>query len=260
MVSSLGCWNKNRWVWGYFGVDRSTPSFVFAVVTELKGLLSEVFPEKKVTDSGVWQPDRGPGYSTNSGYKLLIKDYKGPTRDSDMKSAFDFIWKSNVPYRIKAFGWWCLWNRLLTKYLLFRRGIPLSTNNQLCVFCSIELETLDHILLGCPFSKLVWKEMFLWCGFLIDLGGLVWNSLKVWCVASKKFGVKKGTDSLLWMAVMWRIWCLRNDIIFNGAKVSLSDLVWDIKLKVWKWFCSGNISNFKCNFYELCKDPMYYLG
>lgn len=39
--------------------------------------------------------------------------------------------------------------------------------------------------------------------------------------------------------MLWGIWCLRNDIVFSGAKVSLSDLVWDIKLKVCKWFVSG---------------------
>ncbi|XP_058777363.1 uncharacterized protein LOC131651699 [Vicia villosa] len=162
VVSSLGCWFENRWVWDCFGVDRSAPASVLAAVTVLKGLLLEVFPERSKTDSVVWKPRRGSGYSTNSGYNLLIKDYEGPAWDSDVKLAFDSIWKSNVPYRIKAFRWRCLWNRLPTKYLLVRRGISLSINDQLCVFCSVELETLDHILLGCPFSKLVWKDVFLW--------------------------------------------------------------------------------------------------
>lgn len=41
--------------------------------------------------------------------------------------------------------------------------------------------------------------------------------------------------SLIWFTTIWSIWCARNEMIFQGKRVDVGDLVEKIKLKSWLW-------------------------
>lgn len=48
--------------------------------------------------------------------------------DGDKEITFKILWKAQVPFKIKAFGWKTFLNRLLSKDHLRRRGI-ISSNH-----------------------------------------------------------------------------------------------------------------------------------
>lgn len=56
-------------------------------------------------------------YTANSGYKMIhvLPAQNDIVLEAVYKHHFDHLWKTTIPFRIKAFGWRCLWNRLPIK-------------------------------------------------------------------------------------------------------------------------------------------------
>ncbi|XP_058746494.1 uncharacterized protein LOC131619412 [Vicia villosa] len=80
------------------------------------------------------------------------------------EEAFGLVWKAGVPFKIKAFGWRLLANRLPTKDLLLKRGISISLAHVNCAFCGMEPETRDHSFVACNLVKNIWKGIAFWIG------------------------------------------------------------------------------------------------
>src|SRR4051812_31002205 len=95
-------------------------------------------------DGADWVCNRGDGFSVASYYEEY-DSYRTPFGPYDRYfEAKKLVWNSDVPFKIKAFGWRLLANRLPIKDLLVHRGIPISFDNSLCSFCKIDLENRDH--------------------------------------------------------------------------------------------------------------------
>lgn len=89
--------------------------------------------------------------------------YYGPRGRHD--KALKKAWKMIVTMKIKAFGWKCFINKLLTRDALSKRGIQFTSQN-VCVFCCAQEETYIHSLLCCIHTILVWKDVTEWIGFV----------------------------------------------------------------------------------------------
>lgn len=57
------------------------------------------------------------------------------------------------------------------------------------------------------------------------------------------------TIGLIWLAVAWTIWLVRNDIVFNGKRVIFYDCYTAIINASWKWFRILNGSSLSCSFH-----------
>ncbi|XP_058741226.1 uncharacterized protein LOC131613586 [Vicia villosa] len=86
----------------------------------------------------------------------------GPSNRNDV--ALALIWKLEVPFKLKAFGWRLFVNRLPAKDLLVYRRIALSMDNTKCVFCGIDLESRDHSFFKCKMVEVAWREVAIWIG------------------------------------------------------------------------------------------------
>ncbi|CAI8590076.1 unnamed protein product [Vicia faba] len=115
--------------------------------------------------------------------------------------AFQLVWKMGVPYKIKAFGWMLLINRLPTKDLLSIRGISFPIDSQKCISCGNADETLDHSFLFCYVIILVWRDIAEWIGFSdfpeIESKG----SFMKWYKFCKLKKVKKEKEGCDWLAI-----------------------------------------------------------
>ncbi|XP_058783599.1 uncharacterized protein LOC131658308 [Vicia villosa] len=254
-VANFGHWKDDGWDWGDLGIVNPN-SVLQNQLHRLRGILASTTPNDDVADTVVWLPDPQFGYTTRSGYKQLRLYHVDSGGGGIHPALFEFAWKVVVPYRIKTFGWRSLINRLPTKELLKRRGIISNPADFRCVFCSVAEESVNHIFMDCSFSIRVWAKIFLWVGGDSGLGGDLASSLNSWILDNRRKRFRKEVSGRIWLAVLWCIWNHRNDIIFNEAKPCVSDLVWNIKLKVWKWSCVGNIPYSKCNYYDFCKNPL----
>lgn len=102
----------------------------YMVLRILLDTFDEINDEK---DDMVCSLDLEKGYSVASCYSryaLMCIPFGPPNRGDE---AFELIWKMEVLFKIKAFGWRLFMNRLPTKYLLVYKGINLTSSNLNCV-------------------------------------------------------------------------------------------------------------------------------
>ena len=71
------------------------------------------------------------------------------------------VWLPAVPLKVNCFVWRAALDRIPTATALIRRGIPTPSPN--CLLCHSELETTDHLLVSCPFSREVMSWILKWC-------------------------------------------------------------------------------------------------
>ncbi|KAF8104538.1 hypothetical protein N665_0171s0044, partial [Sinapis alba] len=87
----------------------------------------------------------------------------------------------------------------------------------LCPFCSIDLETKDHILLSCRFSIDVWKEVLFRCQ-PPTVHFLEWSELLSWIrsSASAKLTLLR---KLATQTLVFHFWKQRNNLIHNQISI-----------------------------------------
>ncbi|GMP39669.1 hypothetical protein CsSME_00010408 [Camellia sinensis var. sinensis] len=125
--------------------------------------------------------------------------------------------------KVIVFGWLAWRGRVKTAVFLHRIGVLLANTNILCVFCKNEVETVNHVLLHCPLVWKVWAGILNWWDVCWVMSGSVEALLQWW--ASARF---KKKVMCIWKIVplllLWSIWKLRNEIVFNGGQVNFADL------------------------------------
>lgn len=114
-------------------------------------------------------------------------------------------------------------------------------------------------MIGCPLIRKVWQDLESWIGMPSRTSYQLYDSLLSWHKGSDRKRIKRSKRSLIWLTSVWVICSKRNHIIFSEGAFILFDLVWEIKLKVWKSLLLGEISYSKCNCYDFYKDPVSFL-
>ena len=67
-----------------------------------------------------------------------------------------YLWKWNYPTKVKLFCWIALENKLLTWDNYIKRG---GVGPNICLLFFKEEKYIDHLLVNCSLTKLVWKEV-----------------------------------------------------------------------------------------------------
>ncbi|XP_058750752.1 uncharacterized protein LOC131623747 [Vicia villosa] len=211
-------------------------------------------------DGAEWLSLRGDDFSVASCYEKYAS-YRipfGPVGRHDV--AKTLVWKSEVPFKIRAFGWRLLANRLPTKDLLMIRGISLSPEASLCALCKIDPENRDHSFFSCSFVKDIWRDIAMWIGKEGLEEEESHSSFMEWHSFCKSKKVLDRKVDIIWLATSWALWLSRNGVCFREELWSLDNVVWNIKALVWRWsFCGENThSNF--SYYDFVKDPIRFLS
>lgn len=159
---------------------------------EIKTLCADlILTEEK--DKLTWALNANGRFSVKSLYEQMIL--------SSVNFPFKFLWKINVPPKIRVFVWLLVRNSVLTKDNLLKRG---WVGDSKCVFCGKD-EMVDHIFLQCPVAK------FLWCEIQIPSNMNV--LLTSWLSSLGKIRKRKIYVGIF--ALMWSIWTCRNDMCFE---------------------------------------------
>ena len=132
------------------------------------------------------------------------------------------IWKTSAPPRVKFFFWLVMHRRCWTAVRRFRHGLQDSNT---CIICDQEAETMDHILLGCSFSREVWDSWIRRLHLQNDI--IVREEVAMdWWLHNRKMTpkpIRRGFDSLFFL-VGWLLWKERNARTFDGAATSVAQL------------------------------------
>ncbi|XP_073367970.1 uncharacterized protein [Aegilops tauschii subsp. strangulata] len=164
-------------------------------------------------DRTTWSWEQNRNFSARSAYAA---NFMGLQRSPTV----DFTWKSSAPLHCCFFLWLAIQNRCWTSDRLAKRGLP---HQDACPFCDQHEESIQHLLLGCVFARPVWHEMGMRTG-LHELEPLQDESLSAWCLRQDQHPVHRRSLRAKCILALWTIWKHRNDIVFNGASVSLSQV------------------------------------
>ena len=77
----------------------------------------------------------------------------------DWPKAYTWAFLSTKDKKLRTFQFKFLHRRIATNDFLYKVGI---TSNDLCSFCNLHLETLEHIFWSCPFTQAFWINVTEW--------------------------------------------------------------------------------------------------
>ncbi|GKA18145.1 RNA-directed DNA polymerase, eukaryota [Tanacetum coccineum] len=104
-------------------------------------------------DRWVWSGDETGGFTIVLAMSIIDTDFLGtdntPTR-----------WSKDVPIKINVFMWKLLFDKLLTRNNLEKKG--LNVHSILCGICDDVTETASHVFLRCEFSLEIWRQIARW--------------------------------------------------------------------------------------------------
>ena len=178
----------------------------------LQELLADRQPSD-MPDAWIWCE---PLFSVRAVYKRL-RDQMGP-EDSAFLRRWRRIWKSCLPMKIRVFAWLLLRRRLLTRS---RRRLLIPDTSTECALCARAVEDCEHLFITCPFASSVWRgasvdrlELSSWEDFWRSIGDGPNRLIAEW---QRIF------------AILWSIWCHRNEFIFRGRTPSVDAIQHDAR-------------------------------
>lgn len=153
----------------------------------------------------------------------------------------------------QTIAWKILREQLPTRDNLKKRNIiPLTTSSE-CVVCGEVKESIPHLFFVCSFARYVWSKFYQW----IDVALVSQPSRTIhFLTHSEMFDPGKITTftSTMWTRVMWTLWNLHNDLIFNAAQLCPIKAFNKIKAHMWCWFVVKENSFSSCPF-AMCVGP-----
>jgi hypothetical protein len=196
--------------------DARAASSIGALVEYLAlwDIIMEFSLQPGVEDKHIWRLSPSGKYSAKSAYEHMFQG-------SIQFGPWERIWKTWSPGKCKFFLWLVAHNRCWTADRLERRGLPHAEH---CVLCDQEQESIDHLLVACPFTRQYWFNILSEVGLQAlapqpeDTIFDEWWS-KAWQAAPEI--QKKGLNSLVALGA-WTIWTYRNSCVFDGLAPSMS--------------------------------------
>ncbi|XP_026450473.1 uncharacterized protein LOC113350533 [Papaver somniferum] len=108
------------------------------------------------------------------------------------------IWVKMVPPKVQVFLW-CIWHNFIpTVDNLNRRGCEIENTN--CSLCSLQQETIDHLLLGCRFTIYIWDYFIVRFGVSWNYKNTVKDHIQEWATnkgrkEERKYGLSSQQQS-----------------------------------------------------------------
>ena len=206
--------NNRRWVADIKGARTVQ---VLEDYLNIWDLVEGLTLQQEVTDRFRWKLTQSGTYTSKSVYAAF---FVGTIKFAPWKK----IWKSWASFRCKFFIWLAINNRCWMADRLAKRGLP---HLEACPFCDQEEETIQHILVGCVFTRQIWFSILQ----ALHLPALVPSTSDTKFSSWWRKGLRlipkdlqKVFNSLV-ILVAWETWKLRNSCIFEHARPSIPDLL-----------------------------------
>ncbi|CAL5355041.1 unnamed protein product [Camellia sinensis] len=202
-------------------------------------------------------PDQSVWLASSSGILTVADLYKSFLASAgDTLSITKLIWLKLIPPKVQVFCWFAWKGRVKTKEYLQRLGVLDQGASTTCVFCGSESESVNHVLIWCPFVWKIWAEMLRWWDTKAVIPGSV-ETLLWWWAGGKLRKLERKIWGVIPMVVMWSTWKCRNECVFSAITPNLEDLCEVIKLRIAFWvkpyfpdFCF-TVQDFICNLSQI---------
>ena len=161
------------------------------------------------------------GALINSGLYSMIKSSREPAL-----SAQAGFWSSRPPPRVQFFAWLLMHGRLQCRANLLRKKI---VDDATCELCAEAAETVDHLLLHCPFAASFWQRL----GIQMEPDAAACNLLHL----PKPENLPAAHFDTFVLLCCWHLWKRRNGIVFRQGSLNLPQFLQNCKLDARAWSC-----------------------
>jgi hypothetical protein len=181
-------------------------------------------------DTFSWRLSEDQNYSAASAYGAMFLGSSTPIAAKE-------IWKTAAPPLVRFFFWLVMHGRCWTAARRFRHGLQ---STDACVLCDQASDTMDHLLLGCCFSKEVWHIWLSKLHLVHVVGDLDGPALPWWLKVRKLIPklLRRGFDSFF--LVGWMLWKQRNARTFENVPSTAVQLASMISDEADDWCAAGN--------------------
>ena len=134
-----------------------------------------------------------------------------------------------VQHKISFFTWEATCSKALTLDLIQKRGWALANK---CFMCLEKEETIDHLLLHCTKTRVLWDLLFNLFGLSGVLPSSVRETLLSWhgsFVGKKRKKVWRAAP----LYIFWMVWKARNRLAFKDDVLSIPRLKYSFVLSLW---------------------------
>ncbi|GJV15172.1 RNA-directed DNA polymerase, eukaryota [Tanacetum coccineum] len=134
-------------------------------------------------------------------------------------------WVKFIPIKVNVFSWRARRDRLPTRVNLSRRGVLLDSH--LCPLCNAAMEDVQHVFFRCDVARVVLRKICRWW----DLDWQEICSFSDWDAWFLSFRLSSRLKSILegvFYVAWWRIWRLRNQLVFDASPPNRSSIFDDI--------------------------------
>ncbi|VFQ68446.1 unnamed protein product [Cuscuta campestris] len=159
-------------------------------------------------DAWIWRDDLKGLYSVKHGYRMMYEErWSGTTTNNDM---WAFIWKMQVPPKVRNFMWRALNDVLPVRANLRRRQVEVA---DVCPRCCTDQETTIHSLIGCTFSQAC-------LGRVGYVSIRQYGSMVEWFEEVRRTLTKERVQQLC--MVLWEAWQQRNQLVWKNRSLSIT--------------------------------------
>ena len=136
-----------------------------------------------------------------------------------------------MPPKVAFFAWEASWGKVLTQEQLQRKGFSLANR---CFLCLSEEETVDHLLLHCVKTWVLWNLLFSLFGISWTLSCTVKATLLGWNggFVGKR---RKKAWQMTPLCIFLSVWKERNRLAFGDEDLSLQRLKYSFVCNLWSW-------------------------
>lgn len=183
-------------------------------------------------DSLWWPFSKSGEFSVKSGYfqskRQEIKDTTGPSTSVGVSPfVWKEIWDVKVPQKIKFFLWKLCHNALPVGQNLCKKRIK---NSPLCQLCEKEEESIEHMLLFCEWTRVVWFGLQVQCVPSRTSVTSIHQWLGKMFTEFDKLQDFKVYAKMSLCCALWSIWKGRNQAIFDSKMPNPNDVLNKINL------------------------------
>ena len=176
-----------------------------------------------------WTADKK--FSTSSAYQSFFIG-QHPVQGAGL------LRKTRAPAKCKFFFWLVIHDRCWTATRRKKHGLQ---DDDLCAFCAQAPESIDHLLIQCPFSREVWFNLFCRIGWH-SVSPTNQNSWVVdwWTLARKSIhkDERQCFDSMVTL-MCWMLWKERNGRIFDQRFRTVADVLVGVIDEIVAWSRAG---------------------
>lgn len=201
-------------------------------------------PRNDCLDHLRWEACKSNIFYVFSLYKIATNH--GNLSDESERKSLILIWKCKAPLKVQCFGWIAFLGKLKTGDHLLRIGILQSHQEALCKFCGECVESINHSLLHCHLVWNIWCKVLGWWGIQWVIPPSFPDLLQWWGYHRFK-SLAKVTWECIPLAVLWSLWKMRNEFIFQDCPINWEELFELIKIRVAFWIKNSEFTDYSIN-------------